>query len=116
MHIELAALAVGNPSELSSIMAAAEGGEARAAAVHTGFMKLPSSMRDLKREVVSLVESGKLRRSVEARSELHEDRVQQWRRQQQQPQSQARPQLQPQPLPQSQSQSQPQPQPRPQWH
>lgn len=59
-HIELAALAVGNPSELASIMGVTEPGDSRVAALHAGFMKLPSSMRDLKREVVSLVESGKL--------------------------------------------------------
>ena len=59
--IETAALAVGNPSELSGILANhSEAGEARQAAVHVGFTKLPSAMRELKKEVVTLVEAEKL--------------------------------------------------------
>ena len=58
--IEVATLAVGNPAELAIIFSAANTPEKRAEGVKTAFAKLPSAMRELKREVTSLVEAGKL--------------------------------------------------------
>ena len=65
--LEMATIAVGNPNELANVFAKqgdappeAAGGKAASDPVKVAFAKLPSAIRDLKKEVISLAQQEKL--------------------------------------------------------